>query len=102
MENSRIAAVRMGDGARFRFDTVYAALGLRVRSELAVALGARHDGNGALLVDAHNETNVPGLFAAGDAVSGLNQIVVAMGHAAVAATAMHNRCVTASSGLRVA
>jgi thioredoxin reductase (NADPH) len=96
MEEGRIAAIRMGDGKRHRFDTLYAALGLHVRSELALSLGAAHDDTGALTVDAHNQTSIAGLYAAGDTVSGLNQIVVAMGHAAVAATAMHNRCTQAS------
>jgi len=32
---------------------------------------------------------VPGLYAAGDVSSGLNQIVVAMGGAAIAASAIH-------------
>jgi len=36
-------------------------------------------------------TNVPGLYVAGDIVAdSLNQIVVGMGHAAIAAVAMHN------------
>ena len=43
-------------------------------------------------MDEHNRTTVPGLYAAGDVVRGLNQIVVAMGHAAVAATDIHNHC----------
>jgi thioredoxin reductase (NADPH) len=94
MEGGKIAAIRMGDGARLRFDTLYAALGLQVRSDLARALGAAHDDAGALTVDAHNQTSVDGLYAAGDIVSGLNQIVVAMGHAAIAATAIHNRCIS--------
>jgi thioredoxin reductase (NADPH) len=34
---------------------------------------------------------VPGLYAAGDVASGLNQISVATGGAAVAASAMHRR-----------
>jgi thioredoxin reductase (NADPH) len=102
MEAGRVAAIRMGDGKRHRFDTLYAALGLHVRSELARSLGAAHDEAGALTVDAHNQTSVDGLYAAGDTVSGLNQIVVAMGHAAVAATAIHNRCSLASVPRRLA
>jgi thioredoxin reductase (NADPH) len=37
-------------------------------------------------------TTVPGLYAAGDIVRGLDQIVVGMGHAAIAATHIHNHC----------
>jgi thioredoxin reductase (NADPH) len=91
VEGDRITAIRIG-GAEYVFETLYSALGLRVRSELAVALGAEHDEVGALTVDAHNQTTVSGLYAAGDTVRGLNQIVVAMGHAATAATAIHNIC----------
>ena len=35
---------------------------------------------------------MPGLCAAGGVARGLDQIVAAMGHAAVAATDIHNRC----------
>ena len=88
----RILALRTASGAEHRFEVLYSALGLKLRSELAVALGAEHDEAGALIVDDHNRTTVPGLYAAGGVVRGLDQIVVAMGHAAVAATDIHNRC----------
>ncbi len=78
------------DGRAHRFDSLYVALGLRARSELAVRLGAEHDDDGALAVDAHQQTTVPGLYAAGGVVQGLDQISVAMGQAATAATAIHN------------
>jgi len=91
LDGDRIAALRAG-GEEYRFDTLYSALGLKVRSDLAIALGADHDESGSLIVDEHNRTTIPGLYAAGDVVRGLNQIVVAMGHAAVAATDIHNRC----------
>lgn len=91
LDGDRIAALRTGSGQVLRFETLYSALGLKVRSDLAIALGAEHDGNGALVIDDHNETSVAGLFAAGGAARGLDQIVVAMGHAAIAATAIHNR-----------
>lgn len=78
------------DGEWHRFDSLYVAMGLRARSGLATALGAEHDADGALVVDPHQQTTVPGLFAAGDVVQGLAQISVAMGQAAIAATAVHN------------
>ena len=83
-------AVHTSDDRMHRFDSIYVALGLRARSALAVALGAEHDADGALTVDAHQQTTVPGLYAAGDVVQGLAQISVAMGQAAIAATAIHN------------
>jgi len=78
------------DGRRRTFDVVYAMLGSRQRSELALSLGARCDDEGALRVDSHMRTSVPGLYAIGDVVSALNQIAVATGHAAIATTAVHN------------
>lgn len=74
-----------------RFDMMYSALGLRHPSGLATALGANAHEDGQLVVDGHMQTTVPGLYAAGDVAEGLNQIGVAAGHAAIAATAIHNR-----------
>lgn len=92
MRDGRITALRGQGGEEYRFDILYSALGLKYRSDLAIALGAEHDGAGALAVDAHGQTTVKGLYAAGDIVRGLDQIVVAMGHAAIAATHIHNHC----------
>lgn len=83
--------LRLRDGRDERFDVVYLALGTQVNSALACRLGAAGTPDGALLVDAHQQTAVDGLYAAGDVVCGLNQITVAMGQAAIAATAIHNR-----------
>lgn len=89
VEGDRIAAWHMQGGEEQRFDTVYTALGTRIRSDLATALGAEADEDGALLTSRHQETTVPNLFAAGDVVSGLSQVAVAAGHAAIAATRMN-------------
>ncbi len=78
-----------GEG-RVVFDSVYPALGSHIRSELAVAAGAKANAEGCLEVDDHLETAVSGLFAAGDVVKGLDQISHAMGQAGVAATAIRN------------
>jgi thioredoxin reductase (NADPH) len=72
------------------FDIIYPNLGARFRSELALQLGVECDECGALKVDDHLQTSVPGLYALGDVVVGLKQMSVAVGHAAQAATAVHN------------
>ena len=76
---------------RLAFDSLYPALGSTIRSELAIAAGARGTDEGCMEVDEHQCTSVPGLFAAGDVVKGLDQISNAMGQAGVAATAIRNR-----------
>jgi len=74
-----------------RFDTLYPVLGCDAQSRLATALSAAVDDNGELTVDARMQTSVDGLYAIGDVVSALNQISVAIGHAAIAASALHGR-----------
>jgi thioredoxin reductase (NADPH) len=73
------------------FDVVYSACGADVQSSLATQLGACANEFGRLVVDAHCETSVTHLFATGDVVEGLGQLVVASAHGAIAATAIHNR-----------
>jgi len=79
------------DGSGERFDTLYPVLGADAQSALAQSLHAGMDEGGELRVDRSMQTTVPGLYAVGDVVSGLNQISVAVGHAALAATAVHRR-----------
>jgi thioredoxin reductase (NADPH) len=80
----------VGEREPLVFDVVYPALGTRPRSELAEALGLEPDQEGKLSLRSPFGTAVPGLFAAGDVVDGLDQISVAMGHGAISATRAHN------------
>lgn len=90
-----IDSVRLSDGAivvrhgeaETRCDSVYSALGMHIHAELAP--DAERDEDGYLVTDRRRQTNVEGLYAAGDVLQGLNQITVAMGDAAIAAAAMH-------------
>jgi thioredoxin reductase (NADPH) len=77
------------DGTRHELDVLYPALGCTIRSGLARSLGAKVADVGTLKVDDHQQTTVNGLYAAGDVVADLHQLSVAMGHAALAATAIH-------------
>jgi thioredoxin reductase (NADPH) len=89
IESDRLV-LRTSKGAHF-FDVFYSALGCTPVSRLATDLGATRDENGGLRVNAHQQTSIAGIFAAGDLVRGLNQVVVAGAEAAVAATEMHNQ-----------
>jgi thioredoxin reductase (NADPH) len=79
------------DGEEYSADVFYPMLGEKARSSLAANLGARTAQCEELVVDEHYATSVPGLYAIGDVVVGLNQIAVATGGAARAATHIHNR-----------
>lgn len=91
LQPDRPRALCFSNSGRLEFDALYSALGVSPRTGLALAAGAEHDAQGRLLVDEHQQTSIPGLYAAGDMVRGLNQITTAQGEAAIAATAMHNR-----------
>lgn len=78
-------------GEATRFDVWYVALGCAPRTTLLANLNPALDESGALRVSAHQETSVAGLYAAGDVVRGLNQIIVAEAEGAIAATDIHNK-----------
>ena len=82
--------VSVESGDVFEFDILYPALGCAVHSDLGRALGAKMTRLGFLKVNSRQETSIKGLYAAGDVVSDLHQLSVGEGHAAVAATAIHN------------
>ena len=83
--------VRLPSGDTQTFEVFYAALGCSSRNGLATAVGAACDDNGQLVVSSHCETTIARLYAVGDVVRGLNQVVVAAAEAAIAATDIHNR-----------
>lgn len=91
VEGKRIAALRIQGGETHAFDSLYSALGSTARTGLLHGLGAALDERQCVIVDNHQRSSVDGLFVAGDVASGLDQIAIAMGQAAIAATAIHNR-----------
>jgi thioredoxin reductase (NADPH) len=80
--------VHTADG-HHTFDSIYPALGSDTHTQLAEMLGADLSAD-CITVDRHMRTSVPGLYAAGDVVIGLDQISHAMGQGGVAATTIRN------------
>ena len=81
--------VETADGT-YTFDSIYPALGSDTHVQLAEMVGAKLSKDSCIVVDSHMRTSVPGLFAAGDVVIGLDQISHAMGQGGVAATTICN------------
>jgi thioredoxin reductase (NADPH) len=71
------------------FDVAYSGLGIVPQTGLAARLGVELAADGRIVTDAAQRTSVPMVWAAGDAVTGLNQIAVAMAQAEIAATGFH-------------
>ncbi|MBR2656858.1 MAG: NAD(P)/FAD-dependent oxidoreductase [Loktanella sp.] len=82
--------VTLQTGVTHRFDTLYVALETTARSDMAGDLDLRLSQDGHINVDVKQRTNIDGAYAIGDVTEGLDQIAVAMGQGAIAATAIHN------------
>lgn len=82
--------VRLADGTEVQVDTLYVALGSRTRNDLGTMLGTELFDGECFSTDDQQRTSVKGIYAAGDAVEGLDQISSAMGTGAQAAVAIHN------------
>ncbi|MBV9467977.1 MAG: NAD(P)/FAD-dependent oxidoreductase, partial [Abitibacteriaceae bacterium] len=78
------------DGSEHPLAVLYSALGCDLHLEPVQALGLNVDDDGYIITDINQQTSIPGIYAAGDLVSQINQISVAFGQAAIAAVRIHN------------
>lgn len=82
--------VSFADGTSLEFFSIYSGLGSDPNTDLARQLGVKLTLEGRLETSAKQRTSEEGVYAAGDAVTGLNQIAIAMAQAEVAAVDIHN------------
>jgi thioredoxin reductase (NADPH) len=82
--------VRLEDGSEHPLDVLYGALGCDVRLDPVRHLDLKLDDEGYVLTGDDQQTSVPGIYAAGDLVSDINQISVAFGQATIAAVRIHH------------
>ena len=78
-----LTGVQFADGSRLDVDGLFVALGTADTNALARKLGLVLEKN-YLAVDQTMHTNIPGVFAAGDCIGGLNQVATAVGEGAIA------------------
>lgn len=79
-----LRALRTASGRDLPCTTVFLAMPHRPRNHLASALGCDLDEDGHVRVDASGRTSVPGVYAAGDLVPGLQLVSVAAAGGVVA------------------
>lgn len=80
-----IREVVFADGTRETFDGVFIACGSAGAFELSKKLGLETDGN-KIVTDDKRATNIPGIYAAGDCIPGLQQIAKAVYDGMIAGT----------------
>ena len=84
-----VEGVSFDDGSSIDVSGVFVALGTADSGDLARKAGAVIN-NGHIMVDQHMQTNIPGLFAAGDCTGGTLQIYKAVYEGATAAFSIIN------------
>jgi len=91
------SAVRIDlkDGTHVECDVVFLSAPLRQRSTLPVALGCKLEEDGRIAIDDCGRTNVPGVYAAGDAANRRHQVVLAAAGGAAAAMTINEDCIEA-------
>lgn len=82
-----LRGVELADGRVVPASLLFFSVAHEPNVELARGLGCRIDEDGYVAVDDHGETSVPGVFAAGDVVPGLQLVQVAAAQGVVAGVA---------------
>lgn len=81
--------LRFSDGSEERCDALFLCAPLRQRYPLVEMLGCRVSGEGEIAADARGRTGVQGVYAAGDAVTAVHQVVLAAASGVCAAMAIN-------------
>lgn len=67
--NGKISGIKINDSKTIKTDYVIMSIGIKPNTELLISEGAKHIGNGALIVNEQMETSLKDIYAAGDNVS---------------------------------
>lgn len=84
-----IDAIEFADGSREQCDGVFLSAPLRARHPLTDQIGARVRSDGEIEIDERGRTSVAGVYAAGDAVTTVHQVVLAAASGVCAAMALN-------------
>jgi len=90
---SRIHCLVLENGMQLDAEKVFFTIGQYPADDLGVQLGCERDDEGRVVIDAHCQTSVPNVFAAGDVTPGPQLAIAAAAEGATAALAMHKSLV---------
>lgn len=89
-ENGTLRGVELTDGREVPCSSMFTNHGFRVNRSLLDQLGCRSTKKGAAVTNRHQQTNVPGVYVAGDASIDMHFVIVASAEGVKAAVAIHN------------
>ncbi len=88
LTGARLRDVVSGETRVVDVDGAFVAIGWIPNSQLAQDIGVRVDDYGFIQVDRHMRTNIPRIYACGDVIGGVQQIVTAVGEGSTAALSL--------------
>ncbi len=89
-EAGQVSGVVLQSGERLAVDRIFTNYACQVFSDMVAGLGVELGDEGHIKVDKHQQTNIHGLYAAGDVdAPDHKQLVIAMGDGATAAINLH-------------
>ena len=74
-----------GEISKINVNALFIAIGVEPQTELAKKAGIELDKDNYIKVNRKQETNIPGIYAAGDVTGGIRQVATAVGEATTAA-----------------
>ena len=81
----KVKNVETGEITNINVNALFIAIGVEPQSELAKNAGIALDEHNNIKVDKNQETNFPGIYAAGDVTGGIRQVTTATGEGTTAA-----------------
>jgi thioredoxin reductase (NADPH) len=87
-----VEEIKLKSGKSIKADGIFVAIGSLPNTNLVTHLNPEKDDEGCLVVDARQETSIPGLFAAGDVTTNSNkfkQTIMSAAEGCLAADSIH-------------
>jgi thioredoxin reductase (NADPH) len=81
----KIKNIETGEISKIDVNALFIAIGVEPQSDLAKKVGIKLDDDNCIKVNRNQETNFPGIYAAGDITGGIRQVTTAVGEGTTAA-----------------